>query len=226
MSGASPTDLEAMIGYTFKDPTLLKDALLHKSAAPHAKTSSFERLEFLGDRVLGLAISAHLLKHYPEDTERDLALRFARLTKRKTLANVADTLGLFSYLQTAKMPGATEAETEKIKADAMEALLGGLFLDKGFSAAKRLILKWWQPYFSAAATQDPKSALQEWSQKTHNTLPRYHLISQSGPAHKPAIQIRVDIETPTGTLTQTAEAGSRKTAETKAAQALLDKLKT
>lgn len=214
------------LGYHFKDPTLLDQALLHKSAQKNPGISAFERLEFLGDRVLGLVISQWLFDVYPDETEKDLALRFSRLTQRGTLYAIAQDINLASVLTKAR-DGNTQKSADKILADAVESLLGGVFKDGGFRAAKTLVRRLWKPFFKSEGTntQNPKSLLQEYIQKHYKALPTYKILDTSGPDHAPAITVALVVDHPgfqSPPLSDVSGTGaSRQKAEVAAAHACL-----
>ena len=209
------------LGHTFTQPQWLKMALTHRSAAGLANN---ERLEFLGDRVLNLAIAELLLELYPEASEGQLAPRHAQAVSAATLAVLSAQLGLAERLQLGKgelrQHGATKPN---ILADALEAVLGAIFLDGGWQAARQVVRQHWQDVVTALAPQvaNPKSRLQEWLQGQGQPLPTYHLSQQSGPAH--ARHFVVTVVTATGAEAN-GEGASRQAAEQAAAAQLLTKL--
>ena len=184
---------EKLLKYQFKKISLLKDALSHKSASPSPKTSHFERLEFLGDRVLNMMISHALFTRFPTESEADLSVRLSKLINRNSLYHVAIFLNLKNYVHFDK----TTPSQKKILSDAVEALIGALFLDAGFNTTQTYINEWWQPLLENIhlnTEQDSKSALQVWTQKHYGTKPTYTLLTQTGPAHAPRIEIEVKID--------------------------------
>ena len=205
------------LGYTFQDGSLLARALRHASL-DHDDDN--ERLEFLGDRVLGLAIADALLTRYPDENEGALARRLSQLVSRKTCAKIARTIKLQSVLQVDK--GAQQAMTDNILADGCEAVLGAVYLDGGLAAVTRLIGGHWETYFDAQndVPIDHKTALQEFVMKRGQDLPAYEIIDRTGPDHAPEFNVRVS--------TQEAQAQatgkSRRLAEQLAAAACLAQL--
>lgn len=195
---AAPIDaLMDELGHDFARPELLATALTHPSAAESGRAGSYERFEFLGDRVLALAIADLLIRSFPDEAEGDLARRHSRLVARAALAAAAGGIGLGGYLRMSE----GEADSglrgnETVLADAMEAVFGAIFLDSGFTAAQVVIIRLWQPMVDADATppQDAKSALQEWAQARGRGLPEYVEVARSGPDHAPAFTIEVRLD--------------------------------
>ena len=216
------TQLQEKIGYTFKDRTLLEKAVIHASAREKKRQSEDnERLEFLGDRVLGLSIAELLYAEFPMAPEGELARRFNRLVRKETCALVSKNMSLGNHLilsQSEKMAGGTR--NINILGDACEAVLGAVFIDGGFAPAKDLILRFWRPLLLNAdeIPVDPKTALQEWAQGNHLKLPRYVEVSRSGPDHEPVFVMQVIVER---IAPQTGEGNSKRLAEREAAAALL-----
>ena len=205
------------LGYQFKDSALLTRALRHASLD---REDDNERLEFLGDRVVGLVIADALLVRYPDEKEGALARRLSQLVSRKTCAKVASALNLQSVLQADK--GAQDAMTENILANGCEAVLGAVYLDAGLTATTEVILAQWAPYFHEQSDVpiDHKTALQEFVMKRGQDLPAYEIIDRTGPDHAPEFNVRV--------RTQSAQAQatgkSRRLAEQLAAAACLAQL--
>ena len=216
------TQLQEKIGYTFKDRTLLEKAVIHASAREKKRQSEDnERLEFLGDRVLGLSIAQLLYAEFPMAPEGELARRFNRLVRKETCALVSRNMDLGNHLilsQSEKMAGGTR--NINILGDACEAVLGAVFIDGGFAPAKDLILRFWRPLLLNAdeIPVDPKTALQEWAQGNHLKLPRYVEVSRSGPDHEPVFVMQVVVER---IAPQTGQGNSKRLAEREAAAALL-----
>tara|TARA_B100000029_G_scaffold513610_1_gene613723 strand:+ start:2404 stop:3069 length:666 start_codon:yes stop_codon:yes gene_type:complete len=183
---------EKRLKIKFKDKSLLISALTHKSAN---QTYNNEKLEFLGDRVIGLVISKKLFDLYPNEAEGDLDKRFAILVKRKTCCDIAWTLGLQNYIITGNKKGKINKNDEKILSDSCEALIGAIYIDHGFDFVKNFILKIWKEYLdkSTVTILDPKTRLQEYSLKKFKKLPVYRLINSSGPRHNPIYKISVSI---------------------------------
>lgn len=220
---AEPAKLESILGHVFADGALLTLALRHASTTD-TRTESNERLEFLGDRVLGLAIAQILYERFPGEEEGALARRFAGLTSREALARVADVIGLEAYIRTQPV----DAETHKrslasVTADTMEAVLGGLYMDGGLEPPYAFIAKHWDALISEdlSPPKDAKTALQEWAQARVLGLPSYDVVTCEGPDHAPTFIIRVTVQ---GYDSETGEGGSRRAAEQNAAVALLAQL--
>lgn len=182
------------LGYTFRQPALLTEALTHPSLVKGKGERGYERLEFLGDRVLGLIIAEMLLAAFPGEMEGEIAKRHAALVRRETLAQVAENLGIPSHLRVP--PGDTScAASESVLADACEAVIGALYQDGGLDAARPFVQRYWAEKLTAALKppQDAKSALQEWAQGQGHPRPVYEIASISGPAHRPVFTIAVTV---------------------------------
>ena len=181
------------INIKVKNITLLKNALTHKSAD---KKSNNEKLEFLGDRVLGLVISTKLYDLYPNETEGVLDKRFAKLVNRNTCATVAWSTGIKDFIILGDRKKKITISDEKILSDACEALLGAIYIDKGFDYASKLILNLWDKEIkkSTKTILDSKTELQEYSLKKYKKLPVYKVISFKGPKHNPIFKISVSIK--------------------------------
>jgi ribonuclease-3 len=217
------TDLELRLGHRFKDRDLLKRALTHASANA---TRSNERLEFLGDRVLGLIAAERLHDLYPEDSEGALALKFNALARREACARAADLAGIADHLILANAEaGSGGRKKAAILAGACEAIIAALYVDGGMEAARRFIDCYWSDAFSElnADMRDPKTALQEWAQarKGNSAAPVYRLIDREGPDHAPRFVVEVTV---TGELPETGEGGSKREAEQDAARKLLTRM--
>jgi ribonuclease-3 len=222
-----PAALAARLGHRFARPALLARALTHPSAASRrgARGDSYERLEFLGDRVLGLIVADLLLARFPAEEEGALAVRHAELVRRETLAEVAGELGLAAYLRLAKgEEAAGERRNPALLANACEAVIGALYLDGGLAAARGLVEPLWAPRLAAAAEppQDAKTALQEWAQARGLALPGYREVGREGPAHEPHFTVEVRVEGREPTL---GEGRSKRLAEQAAAARLLAQVK-
>jgi ribonuclease-3 len=221
-------ELAAVLKHDFNDSVLLKRALTHPSAAATRQTGvndSYERLEFLGDRVLGLIVADMLLRRFPLESEGALARRHTALVRRETLADVAGDLGISRYLRLAKgEEEAGERNNPALLADACEAVIGALYLDGGLEVARRLVETALEPYLNSAGKppQDAKTALQEWAQARGLPLPLYNEVGREGPPHQPVFSIEVCVE---GQLPEIGEGRSKRVAEQKAAQAMLNRLK-
>ena len=176
----------------FKNESLLIKALTHKS---FNQKSNNEKLEFLGDRVIGLVLSKKLFDLYPNESEGVLDKRFARLVNRKTCCDVAWSIGVQNYIIIADGKKKITKKDEKILSDCCEALIGSIYIDKGYDFAKNFILKIWKKNIdeSYITILDPKTKLQEYSLKLYKKLPHYRLIGSSGPKHNPIYKISVSI---------------------------------
>ncbi|MDC9701401.1 MAG: ribonuclease III [Alphaproteobacteria bacterium] len=190
-------DLQERLDYRFSDVGLLIEALTHGSAAFYpGPSATYQRLEFLGDRVLGLVIADALLKLFPDAHEGELAQRLNSLVRCDTCAKVARDLNLGSCL----IIGFSEEfsggrEKNAILADVMESLIGAIYFDSGFEVVQLFVESNWKKYLMVAGQpcRDAKTILQEWVQKEGFLLPVYAIVDQSGPAHEPVFRISVSI---------------------------------
>ena len=198
----------------FKNPKLFDQAL---QLAHGAKAAAYERLEFLGDRVLGLVVAELLYKAHPQEKEGALAKRFVALTCEKTLAEVAHLWGLTKLVKTTEKE---LRENDSILSDVCEAVLGAMYLDQGLEAAKKNMLPVWTPLMESnlQAPQDPKSACQEWAQRKFKCLPTYKMVEQMGSEHEPVFKVQIKV----GKLTAFGVGHNKKEAEKEAAQNLLE----
>ena len=183
---------ENILKVKFKNKTLLKTALTHKSANQNINN---EKLEFLGDRVLGLILSKKLYDLYPNENEGDLDKRFAILVRRKTCSNIAWSLGFQNCLIIGNQKKKIIEEDEKILSDTCEAIIGAIYLEHGLDFAEKFIVRAWKKYLdeSGITILDPKTKLQEHSLKKFKKLPLYRFISTKGPKHNPTYKISVSI---------------------------------
>jgi ribonuclease-3 len=206
-------NLEKKINYKFKDKKLLIKSLTHKS---YDKTNNNEKIEFLGDRVLGLIIAKKLLEIYPEEKEGILDKKFASLVNKKTCLQIANDISLEKYILTFNPKNRKIKVEDKVIADCCEALIGAIYLDKGFSAAENFILTFWSKNIKdSVITQiDPKTKLQEYSLKKYKKLPTYKIISNTGPRHKPLFKVAVKLP---DTKFYVGQGSSKKDAEQSAA---------
>ncbi|MBT6136352.1 MAG: ribonuclease III [Rhodospirillaceae bacterium] len=221
---SSFSELEALLGHTFEDHDRLRRALTHASADSHSGANAYERLEFLGDRVLGLAMAECLLKRFPDEREGEIARRHASLVSRDALAEVARAMGLSQFLVIGQASGATgRGGFDTILADVMEALLAALYLDGGLETARQFILDAWEPLIAAdrKPPREPKTGLQEWAQGRGLPLPSYETTEQSGPSHAPEFTVRVTVS---GHEPEEAFGPSKRRAEQSAAEMLLKRL--
>lgn len=215
------TDLDQVLGHNFADKALLDEAFRHPSMAGKR---SYQRLEFLGDRVLGMVIAEALLRGFPEASEGVLAVRLNELVRRETLASVAADIGLAPYVaMSAGEERSGGREKPAILADICESLIGALYLDGGLSPAKAFVMRHWEgPLLSASSTgKDAKTQLQEWAQARGLTPPTYTDIACDGPPHAPefTVEVRLDAERHCQ-----AKGGSKQTAEQRAAEILLERV--
>ncbi|MDD2324825.1 MAG: ribonuclease III [Alphaproteobacteria bacterium] len=223
------TGLMEKLGHAFAHPDLLRDALVHPSLSGgrtgrgKGQASPYERLEFLGDRVLGLTIAHWLFDLYPKAKEGELAKRHAALVSREALATVAERIGLADYILLAE--GNDQNAPRKnlaASSDAMEGVIGALYLDGGLEVARALIQKYWAQDIDVAATPaDPKTALQEYAQGKGLPLPVYKVVEHTGPSHAPCFLIEGQVK---GLVPVRAEGGSKREAEKKVACALLEEI--
>ena len=218
--------LESRLGYSFRDPGLASLALTHLSAQSsggQGRAQSYQRLEFLGDRVLGVVIASRLYAAFPQASEGELSMRFAKLVRRETCAEIAAEWDVGPHvalgLGEAKGGGRKKAA---ILSDVCESLIGAVFVDGGFKAAEALILRAWGDRITADAepARDAKTAVQEWAQSRALGAPRYEEVERSGPAHAPHFVMRVVLD---GFTPEEGAANSKRAAEQAAAQAFLDR---
>jgi ribonuclease-3 len=218
--------LEATLGHVFKNRGLLAQALTHSSALGQRQeggaTASNERLEFLGDRVLGIVIAERLLTMFPREAEGSLAPRFAALVSAPALAAVATACDIAPFVRIAPGQRADDSETA-VLADACEALIGALYLDGGLGTAKAFILAHWEERMGANTVppKDPKTALQEWAQGRALPLPEYRTVSNEGPSHAPMFVMAVSVE---GVGEETGSGRSKRHATSAAAAAMLERI--
>jgi len=213
--------LEEKLGHTFHNIQLLRQALTHPSLNQSVNN---QRLEFLGDAVLGLVVAKIVYSLFPNETEGELARRLAGLVRGETLADVAQELSLGEYLLMSDSEGASGGRQNPTNLeDAMEAVLGALYLDGGFAAAESFITLRWSDLARriSAPPKDAKTALQEWAQAIGLAVPEYRVIDTTGPAHAPEFTIEVRIS---GKEPRIGRANSKRAAEQLAAQALLGSL--
>ena len=185
-------NLENILKYHFKDKSLLNRALTHKSFDNHLNN---EKLEFLGDRVLGLVISKKLLDKYPNEKEGIIDKKFANLVNKKTCVNIATKLGLKKFLYLGSSHKNLGKTAEKIISDSLEALVGAIYIDGGLKSAEKFIFKFWESYIdkSVFTLIDSKTKLQEYSLKKFKKLPKYFFYKKTGPQHKPVFKTEVEI---------------------------------
>ena len=215
--------LEHALGHRFDDPDLLRRALTHASAQGD---TSYERLEFLGDRVLNLVIADALIVRHPKEREGALALRLNALVRKETCAEVAERIDLGAFLRMAKSEARSGGRRKRaLLGDAMEAVIAAVYRDGGLMAARDSILDLWADRLDAQdeAPQDAKTRLQEWAQARNLELPRYRVTDRDGPDHEPRFTVEVTLG---GDREASRTGSSKRAAEQDAAQALLDRLET
>ena len=212
-------ELETRLGYKFVNQSLLKQSLTHASFS--GPTASYERLEFLGDRVLGLLLAHYFYEHCPDDNEGALSLRLHSEARTATLAMVARKLNISDFLQT--QSGICFAENDNVLADVIESLLAAIYLESGLDTAAAVLQAHW-PLSSttpASREKDAKSRLQEWALGQGLGLPVYRQLAKSGPDHAPEMTYEVSVA---NAGSKSATGNNRKIAEQKAAAALLERL--
>lgn len=207
--------------YEFKDRALLKLSLTHASTS---KTSrDYERLEFLGDRVLGLIVAEELYIRRPTLQEGQLAPRFSALVKGETCAEIARSLGLAEFIRVGQKEAVNGVNLNMtVLGDVMEAVIGAIYLDAGIEAARRFVLRHWEPYLASrkAIKKDSKTFLQEWALGKGLAIPRYVVMGREGPDHAPRFVIRVEID---GKDSAQGEGLSKRVAEHAAATAFIER---
>ncbi|HWA18552.1 MAG TPA: ribonuclease III [Devosia sp.] len=216
-------ELETRLGHKFADPVLLDRALTHSSAiAPGKRVEhSYQRLEFLGDRVLGLVVADMLYRKYPKSSEGELNRSLVTLVRAEACAQIARQLGLGGELNLGDSEKRTGGQAnETILGDACEALIGALYLDGGLGVAYDFLDRMIGAQLDLAATQRPdaKTTLQEWAQARGLEPPAYHVVEQTGPQHAPEFTIAIELG---NYATLTASGPSKRLAEHKAAEAFL-----
>jgi len=213
--------LEKKIKINFKDKDLLIRSLTHKS---FDKNINNEKIEFLGDRVLGLVIAKKLLEIYPDEKEGILDKKYASLVNKKTCLEIGKKIDLQKFILTLNVKTKKNIIEDKVIADSCEALIGSIYLDKGFNIVEKLILNLWSDHIrNSIITQiDAKTKLQEYSLKKFKKLPIYKMISNTGPRHKPLFKVAVKL---INTKFYFSEGKSKKEAEQNAANECLRNIK-
>jgi len=210
-------DFEKKFKLKFNDYVLIQQSLTHKSAN---KIYNNEKLEFLGDRVIGLILSKKLYDLYPNENEGSMDKKFAKLVNRKTCAKISWLIGLQRYIQIGSSKKNIKKTDEKILSDACEALIGALYIDQGYTFIEKFVLKLWNSelMISNITVLDPKTQLQEHSLKLNKELPVYKFLSSKGPNHNPTFKISVKIK---GTKEYYGIGKSKQEAEQSSAKRLL-----
>ena len=213
-------NLQKKINVRFKDVSHLKKSITHKSYDP---LNNYEKLEFLGDRILGFVISKKLIELYPNQKEGSLDKKLASLVNKNQCLEVAKNLSLEKYILVGNKNSKYKVEN-KILADTIEALIGAIYYDKGFDTTEKFILNHWKNFIklSEKTKIDSKTKIQEYSLKKFKTLPVYKLVSSTGPKHKPKFVISVKLK---DTKFYEGSGESKKKAEQSAAKKLLDSIK-
>ena len=209
---------EAITGHAFADAALLRRALTHASAG---EGKDYQRLEFLGDRVLGLVVAQMVFEANPGAPEGELSLRLNALVNAETLAEIADEIGLSRLIVAgSELRTLTGRNRVNLRADVMEALIAAVYLEGGLEAARRFISRYWEGRSKAptAARRDAKTELQEWAHQVAKASPSYVIESREGPDHDPVFEVSVRIS---GVRPETAKGRSKREAEQAAATALL-----
>ena len=185
-------EFEKIIKYSFRDKLLLRRSLTHKS---FDNINNNEKLEFLGDRVLGLIISQKLLEKFPHEKEGIIDKKFANLVNKKTCSSIAKKLNLKKYIFLGASHKNIERSTDKIISDCLEAIVGGIYIDAGLKIVQKFILYFWESYLqnSIVTLIDSKTRLQEYSLKKYRELPKYIFHKKIGPQHKPLFKTEVQI---------------------------------
>ena len=214
-------DIQNEIKIKFSDIDLLKKSLTHKS---FDSRNNNEKLEFLGDRVLGLVLSKALLKNYPNEKEGIIDKKFANLVNKKTCANIAKKINIKKYMTLGDSFKKMNRADEKIISDGLEALIGAVYLDKGIEIAEKFILFYWKDHLAKSDLTpiDAKTKLQEHSLKRFKELPKYRVYKQTGPQHSPIFKVEVQIP---NSKKISANGSSKKDAQQNAAKKLLFDLK-
>ena len=216
-------EISKLLDYQFKNNRLLEEALTHASARKSSKVNN-ERLEFLGDRVLGLVIAEELLRKNPNSTEGEIATYYNSLVKKETCAFIAKEIGLENLLTLGKSVKRTnDRQKDKILGNAIEALIGAIFLDAGFEISKQLVLKVWRKQIDIVRDIEAhaKTALQEFLQSKGQEPPTYKQISRTGPDHDPDFCVEVVLGSG---LNAIGSGSTKRMAETKAAELILKKI--
>tara|TARA_B100000674_G_scaffold462896_1_gene443340 strand:+ start:199 stop:861 length:663 start_codon:yes stop_codon:yes gene_type:complete len=214
-------NLEKKIKVVFKNKDLLIKSLTHKS---YDRENNNEKIEFLGDRVLGLIMAKRLLEIYPNEKEGILDKKFASLVNKRTCLEIANKIELQNYILTLNLKNKKNIIEDKVMADSCEALIGSIYLDKGFQVTEKVVLNLWSAKIkdSIITHIDAKTKLQEFSLKKFKKLPTYKLISNTGPKHKPLFKVGVKLF---NTKLFISEGKSKKDAEQNAAILCLNSLK-
>jgi ribonuclease-3 len=217
---------EQRIGYKFADPALLTTAFIHVSAlkpATRHRADSYQRLEFLGDHVLGLIVSDMLYRAYPRADEGELSKRLADLVRKESCADVAKSLGLFDDVKLGQIGAGADARLRKsVLGDVCEAVIGAMDLDGGYTAASQFVERNWSERMrkTRRPLRDPKTVLQEWAQGKGLPTPVYREVARTGPHHDPQFRVAVDLP---GLAPAEGVGGSKRAAEKVAASVMIER---
>ena len=220
LSDAERQALEALIGYTFENRDRLERAITHSSARI-AKSGNYERLEFLGDRVLGLCVAELLFTTFRDAGEGELSVRLNQLVSADSCADVADQLGLHRFVRTGSdLKKITGQRMKNVRADVVESLIAAIYLDGGLEAARGFVLRNWSARATSSAPmrRDAKTELQEWAHQKFGFAPNYRVEDRSGPDHAPEFTVVVEIA---GIAPESGTDRSKRAAEQVAAQRML-----
>jgi ribonuclease III len=212
-------EISEQISYRFNDVGLLVRALTHASTQKHK--GDYQRLEFLGDRVLGLAIAEYLFRTFPDLSEGDLSAALSVLVRGESCAQAAEALGLSELMRLGSSEKAKGLNFNRtLLGDVMEALLGAIYLDGGLEAAREFVLRNWEPQLAhpASLAKDAKTFLQEWALARALPIPHYRVVSRAGPEHEPVFVVAVEIK---GKAAAEGMAKSKRAAEQQAAEQFL-----
>jgi ribonuclease-3 len=224
-AAAATAALEARIGHNFADPLLLATAFTHVSALKPARSrgESYQRLEFLGDHVLGLIVSDMLYRAFPNADEGELSKRLADLVRKESCADVAKSLGLVDDIKLGQVGASASARLRKsVLGDICEALIGAIFLDGGYAAAAQFVERNWIERMRKPRRplRDPKTVLQEWAQSKGMPTPVYREVERTGPHHDPQFRVAVDLP---GLEPAEGVGGSKRAAEKVAASVMIER---
>ena len=214
-------ELEIVLDYTFKDLSLLKQSLIHKS---FDNKNNNEKLEFLGDRVLGLIVAKKLIETYPNEEEGIIDKKLANLVNKNTCLKIAVELNIRKFMFLGASHKSFEKSSGKIISDCLEAIIGAIYLDGGIKSAEKFVLNFWKKSFEDSTNPliDSKTQLQEYSLKKFKELPKYTFYKKSGPQHKPIFKTNVQIPNSKKII---GVGSSKKNAQQNAASKLLRSLK-
>jgi len=222
VSAQKIAELEQRIGHKFKTHERLIRALTHSSATKRAgDISHYERLEFLGDRVLGICVAEMLFTNFPKAREGELSVRLNALVSGNTCAEIADEIHLHDFIHAgADVKHLASKRMRSVRADVVESLIAAIYLDAGLEAARAFVARYWgeRLHQVGAGTRDSKTALQEWAHTHVQATPVYNIAGRSGPDHDPTFVVEVKID---GLEAQRGQGRSKRSAEQAAAEAVL-----